>query len=211
MRLNAEKLLGDGNLDPDDENAVLVQLEELSHINQMIDELLFISRAEAHTFKLKLVANDPEVFLLSIEQDALALTAHKGKRLLCRHRGHGRVAMEKEWLRRLIFNLLVNALHISPPGGLIRINSVLGSGTWRLSVQDEGPGLTDTQCEQAFDRFVRFNVPSGEDRGSGLGLAICRSIINLHGGRIYARSLQYRRGLRVTFELPTIPDTAIVA
>jgi two-component system heavy metal sensor histidine kinase CusS len=211
MRLNAEKMLADGNLRSEQEDAILVQLEELGRINQLIDELLFISRTEAHGVKLNLIPQDPSAFLYGIEHDALALTEHEGKHLYCRHHGHGQVAMEEKWIRRLIFNLLVNAINVSPPGGWIRIDSMLGGGKWRLSVQDEGPGLTDEQCKKAFDRFVRFNVPSGEDRGSGLGLAICRSIVDLHGGCIYARSHPGEPGLRVTFELPTLADAAPLA
>jgi signal transduction histidine kinase len=202
IRLNAEKMLDDGHLRSEQEDAVLVQLEELERVNQMIDELLFISRTEAQGVKLKLVPQDPSAFLYSMEHDAKALTEHEGKHLSSQHHGHGRVAMEEKWIRRLIFNLLVNAINVSPPGGNIRIESVLGNGVWRLSVQDEGPGLTDEQCKKVFDRFVRFNVPSGEDRGSGLGLAICRSIVDLHGGRIHAGTKPGVPGLRVTFELP---------
>ncbi|HKI74927.1 MAG TPA: ATP-binding protein [Pseudomonadales bacterium] len=212
VQLNAEKMLADDNLQPDQEEAILVQLEELGRINQMIDELLFISRSEAGGVNLALVPQDPSGFMYSIEHDARALTEHEGKHLHCSHQGHGTVAMEEKWIRRLIFNLLANALNVSPPDGWIRIDSTLEAGHWRVSVQDEGPGLTQEQCDKAFERFVRFNVPSGEDRGSGLGLAICRSIVDLHGGRIYAGSHPNECGLRVTFELPLLvtPDTAPV-
>jgi len=202
VRLNAEKILAEGKLGRDDEDAVLVQLEELGRINQMIDELLFISRTEARGVRLNLVPQDPSAFLRNLENDVLALAEHEGMRLEFSHQGHGMVAMEEKWIRRLLFNLLSNAIKVSPPGGLIRIDSSLGEGVWRLCVRDEGPGLTKEQCEKAFDRFVRFNVPDGNNEGSGLGLAICRSIVELHGGRIHAFSNPDEPGLRVIFEMP---------
>jgi len=73
---------------------------------------------------------------------------------------------------------------------------------WRVSIEDEGPGLSREQCERAFERFVRFNQTGTEDRGSGLGLAICRSIIQLHNGRIHAEPGSAGKGLRVVFEIP---------
>ncbi len=208
VRLHAEKLLVDGNLERRHEEAVLVQLEELARINQMIDELLFISRAEAHGVTLQLTSQDPGRFLQGIEPDLRALTEHRGRRLVCRHRGDGQVAIEDKWLRQVVFNLLTNALGVSPPDGRITLRSEIDAAVWRVCIEDQGPGLTGDQYERAFERFVRFHVPSGDDRGSGLGLAICRSIIDLHGGRIHAAPGTDGIGLRVTFELPAMTATA---
>lgn len=202
VRLHAEKLLADGNLDPTQEEAVLVQLEELARVNHMVDELLFLSRAEAQGVRMSLVPQDPHHFLQSFEQDVRALAEHQGRRLRYTHRGEGVVAFEERWLRQVVLNILTNALRASPPGGLITLRSEFVPRYWRVSVEDEGPGLTMDQCERAFDRFVRFHQSGEEDRGSGLGLAICRSIIQLHNGRIYAEPRADGRGLRVVFELP---------
>ncbi|MGN6322427.1 MAG: ATP-binding protein [Dyella sp.] len=204
VRLHAERLLVEGRLERRHEDAVLVQLDELARINQLVDELLFISRAEVNGVKLNLVQQRPACFLHSIEPDLRALVEHRGRRLCCAHAGDGLVAMEEKWLRQVIFNLLTNALRVSPPNGLIALKSIIAEGSWCVSLEDEGPGLTEEQCERVFDRFVRFNVPTGEDHGSGLGLTICRSIIGLHGGRIQAQPRKDGSGLRVSFELPVL-------
>ncbi|MFC3651388.1 ATP-binding protein [Dyella humi] len=205
VRLHAERLLVEGRLERRHEDAVLVQIDELARINQMIDELLFISRAEVNGVKLNLVNQHPEHFLRSIEPDLRALVEHRGRCLCCVHHGDGLVAMEEKWLRQVIFNLLTNALRVSPPNGTIVMKSIVGDGNWCLSIEDEGPGLTEEQCRRVFDRFVRFNVQAGEDQGSGLGLTICRSIIELHGGSIRAQPREDGPGLRVSFELPVAP------
>lgn len=203
VRLHAEKLLADGSLSPAQEEAVLVQLEELARINQMVDELLFLSRAEAQGIRMDLVVQDPHRFLLYFEQDVCALTEHQGRRLHCTHQGQGWVAIEERWLRQVVLNILTNALRASPPGGLITLRSEFVPRYWRVTIEDQGPGLTREQCERAFERFVRFHQGGAEDRGSGLGLAICRSIIQLHNGRIYAEHSAGGKGLRVVFEVPT--------
>jgi two-component system heavy metal sensor histidine kinase CusS len=202
IRLHAEKLLIDGNLGPVQEDAVLIQLEELSRVNHMVDELLFLSRAEAQGIRINLLMQDPHPFLRNVEQDACALAEHQGRRLQCTYHGQGHVAFEEHTLRQVVLNILTNALRASPPGGLITLRSEFVPRYWRVSIEDEGPGLSREQCEQAFERFVRFNQIGTEDRGSGLGLAICRSIIQLHNGRIYAEPGRNGRGLRVVFEIP---------
>ena len=202
VRLHAEKLLVDGSLSPAQEDAVLIQLEELARVNQMVDELLFLSRAEAQGISMNLLAQDPHRFLQNFEQDVRALAEHQGCRLRYAHHGQGRVAFEERWLRQVVLNILTNALRASPPGGLITLRSEFVPRYWRVSIEDEGPGLSREQCERAFERFVRFNQSGTEDRGSGLGLAICRSIIQLHNGRIHAEPGSAAKGLRVVFEIP---------
>jgi len=207
VRLHAEKLLVDGGLTPAHQEAVLVQLEEIGRLNQVIDGLLFLSRAEAQTMKLDLRVEDPARFMRSFPQDAGVLAEHHGRRFVHAHSGEGRVAFEEKWLRQVLLNLLTNAIKASPPAGLITLHSVLADGLWRVSIEDQGPGLDAGQRERMFDRFVRFAQPGAEDNGSGLGLAISRSIVGLHRGQIYAEAGSGGTGLRVTFEIP-LADSA---
>jgi two-component system heavy metal sensor histidine kinase CusS len=207
VRLHAEKLLVDGGLAPAHQEAVLVQLEEIGRLNQVIDGLLFLSRAEAQAMKLDLRVQDPEGFMRNFPQDASVLAEHHGRRFVHSHEGAGRVAFEEKWLRQVLLNLLTNAIKASPPGGLITLRSAISDGAWRVSVEDQGAGLNAEQRERMFDRFVRFDAPGAEDSGSGLGLAICRSIIGLHRGQIYAEPGAGGKGLRVSFEIP-VADSA---
>ena len=100
----------------------------------------------------------------------------------------------------MLLNLLSNALKASPPRGAIALESRIGDGVWRCSLEDQGPGLKPEQRERMFERFVRFSAP-GNEQGSGLGLAICRSIVELHGGRIFALAGTNGTGLRVVVEI----------
>jgi len=64
--------------------------------------------------------------------------------------------------------------------------------------------VTPKERERIFERFVRLPSPSHEYHGSGLGLAICKSIVELHGGRISASAGANGRGLRVEIEIPAL-------
>jgi two-component system heavy metal sensor histidine kinase CusS len=203
VRLHAEKMLTGGDLPPDQVDAVLVQLEELARLNQIIDELLFLSRAEAAAIVFDLQVQEPTRLLDGFQQDAAALTAHHGLKFVQDHRGEGLVAYEEKWLRQVLLNLLTNAQRVSPPGGVVTLRSHIDAERWRVSVEDQGPGLPQELHSRIFERFARFNVPADGDKGSGLGLTICQTIIELHGGRIFAEDAAEGHGLRVVFEIPT--------
>jgi two-component system heavy metal sensor histidine kinase CusS len=204
IRLHAEKILADEDLSATHREAVQIELEEIARLNQIIDELLFLSRADAHALKLDLQAQDPTGLLQAFAQDASVLAEHHGRRFAYQHRGDGSVALEPKWIRQVLLNLLTNAIHASPAQGMVSLHSVLSAGLWRVSFEDEGPGLTPEQRERMFERFVRLVTPDTGYEGSGLGLAICRSIVDLHGGQISAAPGARGLGLRVVIEIPAI-------
>lgn len=210
VRLHAEKLLGDDTLGVSQKEAIQVQLEEVGRLNQIIDELLLLSRAEAKVLKIEAVRQDPRSCLLGFAQDATVLAEHYGMRFTCFHHGEGLARFDEKWMRQVLFNLLTNAINVSPPGGLISLISEVVDGCWRVSIEDEGPGLAPEQRERIFERFVRIGLPGVEYKGSGLGLAISRSIVKLHGGEIRAMARAEGQGLRMVFELP-FADTMLSA
>src|SRR2546427_13099310 len=111
-------------------------------------------------------------------------------------------------MRQVLLSRVTNAIRVSPPNGLISLRSEIANGHWRVSVEDQGPGLNAEQRERMFERFVRLTTPGKDYPGSGLGLAICRSIVILHGGRISAAPGRGGRGLRGTTESPAPPAAA---
>lgn len=203
VRLQAENLLVEGGLTPAQEEAVQMQLEEIARLNKIIEELLFLSRAEAHAVRLDFHRENPRVFMQAFAQDARALAEHRGLRYADRIEGEGLVDFDPKWLRQVLFNLAQNALNFSPPGGHIFLTSGFTAESWRVAVEDQGPGVPADQRERIFERFVRLD-PGGtrETKGSGLGLAISKSIIGLHHGHIRAEGTASGVGLRVVFELP---------
>jgi len=203
IRLQAEKLLVHGNLDADNEESVHVQLEEVSRLSNIIEELLFLSRAESFEIRLNLTTQDPKVILMSFSQDARVLAEHRGLQFVCSHEGLGSVLAEPHWLRRVLLNLLTNALNASPQGSRVTLTSSIREGFWRVQLADQGPGVPSEYRERIFERFFRLPpANAAADEGSGLGLAICRSIISLHGGTIWAEAPPDGSGLSMVFQIP---------
>jgi len=91
-------------------------------------------------------------------------------------------------LHRALLNLLDNALRFSPDGATIHVGIRLRPGWCRLSVRDEGPGLSEEDSRRLFERFYRGDPARARSQqgGTGLGLAIVQQIAHAHGGRIRA-------------------------
>ena len=95
IRLHGEKLLEDENLEHGHIEAIVAQLDEVARLNQIIDEMLFLSRAEANAIPLLLTKAAPEAMLAAFSQDALAFgrasfeTVRAGGRRVLRHRLRG--------------------------------------------------------------------------------------------------------------------------
>ena len=90
----------------------------------------------------------------------------------------------RSYLRRLLNNLLDNALKFTPARGLIEVTLEARAGHARLSIADNGPGIAEAELPFIFDRF--FRGKGRREAGNGLGLSLCREIAQLHGGALSA-------------------------
>ncbi|MEO5616724.1 MAG: ATP-binding protein [Candidatus Eisenbacteria bacterium] len=109
---------------------------------------------------------------------------------------------DRDQLRQLALHLGSNAVKFTPPGGAVSISLTGDDRDVTLEVQDSGIGIPEPMLEKIFERF--FQVDSSLVRrygGTGLGLAICKSIVEWHGGRLYAVS-QQGKGSTFTVVLP---------
>jgi two-component system sensor histidine kinase KdpD len=105
-------------------------------------------------------------------------------------------------IAQVLRNLLDNAIKYAPQGGMIVIQGQVRGPQVLISVSDEGIGIAPEHLNRLFEKF--FRIDSGEDRhivGSGLGLPIARTIIESHGGQIWAES-QPGEGSTFHFTLP---------
>lgn len=110
-------------------------------------------------------------------------------------------------LRQVILNLVINAEDAiaSVPDGPREIDITTGlteAGHVAVTVRDSGIGLDESQLDRMFEHFV-----TTKPRGLGMGLAISRSIVEAHGGRIWA-SRNEKRGLTLHIEIPASPEHA---
>jgi signal transduction histidine kinase len=206
MRLNAERLRARASA-VEDEAEFDDLIEAMDRLQEIIDRLLFLARAEGGALRLEAKPIPAAGLAANLAEDASALVEDVGARFEVAACDEGELRGDAGLLRQLLLNLVANAAKVSPRGGLVTLGLRRTGDKWRIEVADEGPGLPEEQLERVFGRFVRFE-PGGTGRaegapGHGLGLAICRSIAQVHGGSVRAENRgDGRRGLRVVVELP---------
>lgn len=105
---------------------------------------------------------------------------------------------DRRRLEQIITNLLSNAQRYTQKGGHIKLSVIEKAGELQVSIQDNGPGIPLHEQELIFERFYRIHGGKG---GTGLGLAIARSLVELHGGRLWVES-QPGAGSTFYFTLP---------
>jgi signal transduction histidine kinase len=204
IRLNVERLVGTEPLTAAGKEALQDAIEEIHGLDQLIERLLFLSRAQAGEVQLEQRACDPREFIRTFWQDSVALAEARAVAYTVLTNQAGWVRFDTSRMRQVLFNLLANALAAIPGKGTIALSSEFVRGLWRITLEDDGVGLAEDKCELIFERFVRISSSSGSGgmKNAGLGLAICRSIVQLHGGKIFATPRPGEPGLRLIIEIP---------
>ena len=103
-------------------------------------------------------------------------------------------------IEQVLVNLLHNAIKFTPPGGSITVSASSDDSGVRISVADTGVGIPADDLPRVFERFYKADK-ARSGGGTGLGLAIARHIVEAHGGRIWAESVE-GRGATFIFTLP---------
>lgn len=194
-------LLADaGQLDAAAQRALVENAhEETERLNQLVGNLLDMTRLEAGPLALRLEPCDV--------QDLIgAALGQLGARLQQRE---VRVEIPADMpltpldfvlVVQVLVNLLDNALKYAPPDQPIDVRARVQGLQVEIEVADRGPGLPPEDLGRVFDRFYRLQYP-GSMGGTGLGLSICRGIVEAHGGRIQARN-RPEGGASFTITLP---------
>lgn len=114
-------------------------------------------------------------------------------------------------MQRVFINLLENAIKYTPPHACLYIAAAVDGAFVRVSVADDGPGLSEEERERVFEKFYRGSAFTAAS-GAGLGLAICRAIVEAHDGRISAEMAPQGGACFVFFlRLEAQPDTTPVS
>jgi len=107
---------------------------------------------------------------------------------------------------QVLENLLSNAVKYSPEGGEVKIQAELDQGRCRISVSDQGIGMTPEQAGKACEKFYRVDNSTTAVEGTGLGLSIVKHVVEAHGGEMRIES-EPARGTRFSFTVPLHPQS----
>jgi signal transduction histidine kinase len=204
LRAHLENLL-DGVAEPDPET-LQVMLSQSERLSRLVDQLLDLSRLESGELPLRREGVPLGRLVAEVLSEVEVVRSGRAVRVEDRvPEDMPPVFADRERLHQVLFNLLDNAVRLTPPGGEVVVSAHRVDGRCEVSVADTGPGIPAEHLPRLFERFYRVDpARSREDGGTGIGLAIARSVVEAHGGRIRAES-QVGKGSVFTFDLPVAP------
>lgn len=193
----------------DDYRSVLESnLEEIDRMTNIVDELLFLSRADMGEVKMESLPVALESLVEDIHRQATVLGQDRNIEVVLGSVAPAVVLGDELRLRELLLNLVENAVKYSHSGGKVEIALVTDGQQASLSVTDQGIGIAPEDHKRIFDRFFRTDgARNHTKKGTGLGLAICSWIAESHKGRIDVKS-EPGHGSLFTVILPLAPRPA---
>jgi signal transduction histidine kinase len=191
------------------EEYIPVLHEQTVALGEVIDDLFELARIDAGALSLELerlsVGDVITSCVRALEADAQA------RHVTLKARVVGdlpAVAGAPEHVRRVLWNLLANALRHTPSDGSVVVVAEPVGDEVHIGVEDSGTGLTAEAERRMFERFWRGDpARSRTDASAGLGLAIARGLVEAQGGRIWAEN-RHGGGARVAFALPAAAEVA---
>lgn len=174
-------------------------LEETEHLNQMVGNLLNMSRIEAGALKLQTQWNSLA--------DLIDTVVERMQRQTIRHRIEIDVSEDLPLIRidatlieQVFINLIGNSLKYAPAGTRIWVRAFVQDPAWmQITLVNQGPAIPEEHLEHIFEKFYTF-PGMRQVSSTGLGLSICKGIVEAHGGRIWASN--QTDGLAFCFTLP---------
>ena len=170
---------------PETEPAGYLQdiLQECDYMNNLVDDLLMLSRLDSHRLELKREVIDLDLLLKEIEGQFSKLTRAKDIALVV-NSTEGKLLGDPVRLRQVILILLDNALRFTPPSGKIHLATQETGKQRQIWVSDSGVGIPPEHLNHIFERFYQVEGQGIDDpRNNGLGLSIAKGLIEAQGGR----------------------------
>jgi two-component system phosphate regulon sensor histidine kinase PhoR len=201
VRLLIETLLNGAWEEPETATRMLNQmLGEVDSITQLAQELLDLSMIESGQMPMQMKrANLQEI----VDEQIIhyeALTQQKNLSVKNDVPDNLTAEVDRKMIGRVLGNLIHNAIKFTPNGGRIAIGATAAGDKIKVSIADSGVGIPKEDLPRIFERFYKVDRARGKS-GTGLGLAIARHVIEAHGGRIWAESVE-GKGATFYFTLP---------
>jgi heavy metal sensor kinase len=189
-------------------DALVIVYEQSERLKRLVDDMLLLARADAGGSPVQRTLLYVDEIAIECARAASVVALAKGVSLTTDIDADLSFRGEADLLRRLMTNLLDNAITHTPAGGVVHLAAHADAGMLTISVADTGPGIAPADRERIFDRFVRLDVSRSSASGAGLGLPIARLAADQHGGTLTVDASSSGGGLFVA-RLPRVaPPTA---
>lgn len=157
---------------------------------KLIDELVLLTSLENNQEELQLAPEDLKLILEECVSSFSSIAESKQIEIsFTTALANAPLQSKREYLLRILDNLVSNALKFSEPGTQVSITLSGDKEQWRVSVKDQGPGISPGDKEKIFKKFARLSAqPTAGESSTGLGLSIAHNLTTLLGGSIEVQS-----------------------
>jgi heavy metal sensor kinase len=178
------------------------EMEEIDRLTRLIDQILTLARAESGQIRLSQAPVNLTDLAVSLVEQLEPIAAARTIDLRCEPSSAVVIDGDAGWLRRLLLNLVDNALKFTKENGRVVVRVAREGDAARIDVQDTGVGLSSADARQVFERFFRADpARSSSTAGAGLGLSLVQWIAAQHRGTVTVRS-RLAEGSTFTVTLP---------
>lgn len=188
--------------------ALTIIKEQSRRLTRLVEDMFVLARADADGPKVTLRLIDLSALVADCTRAAAVIAAAKGIHLSTQIASKQMVVGSDDLLRRLLMNLLDNALQYTP-AGTVDVRVAGTPSRVSIAVADTGPGIPVQERERIFERFVRLDA-ARTAAGAGLGLPIARWIARIHGGTLTVRERD-GGGSVFTFEMTAATEARAAA
>lgn len=175
----------------------------VKNITAKLSGLLALSQMEDSSFELKMEKVDVAELLNYTKKSFELLARQKGQHIITDYDKHLPVILDRTRITDVFQNLLSNAIKFSYPDTEIMIAAKISTNAIIVEFRDQGQGLSSADKEKLFVKFAKLSaIPTGKERSTGLGLSICKTLVDMHKGKIWAASEGAGRGTSFFVSLP---------
>jgi two-component system OmpR family sensor kinase len=157
--------------------------DQARRLGRLVEDMLVLARADAGGYPVRVKDLDLDEVIGECRRAVKALAAERGVQVQSAAGPEVPFRGDEDLLRRLVLNLLQNAIQHTPAGGSIGVTVEPSGDAVKIRVADGGPGIPEVDRARIFDRFVRLDE-ARTGSGTGLGLPIARWIAEVHGGTL---------------------------
>lgn len=196
-------LIAKAELQENHKEQVLVHAQRIqrsgARMNRLIGDLVDVASIEAGVLAVTREVGDPAPVVMEAVDTFQGQAAASGVSLVADVRAPSLVSFDPARILQVLTNLLSNAIKFTPQGGRVVVRVERIADELRFAISDTGAGIPEDKLEVVFERFRQ--VETNDRRGIGLGLYISKSIVQGHGGKIWAES-KLGEGSTFCFTLP---------
>lgn len=187
---------------------ISVATKNIKRLKRLVEQLMTFRRLEKDALNLSVRQNDLEALVREVVEDFEEMADNKQIRLKlhCQKLFDNPQWFDRNFLDKILFNLISNALKYTPKGGEITVFVTIEQDYASIKVRDSGVGIDSKRIHKIFDRFYTTDSPDKiSSSGTGIGLSLAKSLVEIHKGTITVES-KPNIGTTFTVSIPVVLD-----